>query len=338
LVEHSKWVQISKPRAKIRKATAEYKLVTEKALQDIAEGDSQISLAAAQLLYSGGKRIRPIITLLSCEAISGSYQKAVPIAVAYELAHSASLIQDDVIDNSSMRRNQPTLQSKYGVTGAMLVSDYLLFCIFSQLSKYDDLDITKNELAMLLQYLGEAARLAVIGEASKSGKIGSKGASEDEYLEVIGQKTAALFAAPAASGAIVAGAEKRVVDAMYRFGYYFGLAYQITDDILDIVGSERDRGKPTFIDLRNRSINIVVIDALAKSDAKQRSQIRSTEGWATRSGRKKMIATLEDLGAIKYAETLAKRYGSLSRDRLGSLPPSGARDKLEDLTRTVLIS
>ncbi len=338
MAEYSKWVQLNSQESKTSKAIVEYRLVVEKALQDISEGDSQLSAAASQVLCSGGKRIRPIITLLSCEAICGNYYKAIPIAIAYELAHSASLIQDDVIDNSSLRRNQPTLQSKFGVTNAMLVSDYILFSIFTQLAKYNDLDITKKELTRLFKYLGDSARTTVIGEASKTNISTNKGVTEEEYLEVVGQKTANLFAAPAASGAIVAGAKEDLIEAMHRFGYYFGLAYQVTDDLLDILGDEKEIGKPVFSDLRNKSVNIVVIHALSKSTQTQKNLIHSAEGWSTPAGRNKVISLLKNLGSIDYAVGLAKKYSSSSKEWLNKLPPSAARNKLEELTSTLIIS
>jgi geranylgeranyl pyrophosphate synthase len=338
LAEYYKWIQNNDPGSKINKATAEYRLATEKALQEIYIGDSELSAAAAQVLYSGGKRIRPIITLLSCEAVCGSYYKAMPIAIAYELAHSASLIQDDVIDNSSLRRNQPTIQSRYGVTNAMLVSDYLLFCIFTQLAKYKDVEITKKDLARLLGYLGDSSKMTVIGEASKTSISPSKSLSEEDYLGVIGQKTAALFAAPAASGAIVAGAKENIIDAMHRFGYYFGLAFQVTDDLLDVIGSERETGKPAFSDLRNKSINITVIHALSKATHAQKNFIHSTDVWSTASGRYKMRRILKEIGSLEYSVNLAQKYSSMSRELLTDLPPSAAKDKLEELTRALIIS
>ena len=126
--------------------------------------NSKIMSLAYDFVEGGGKRLRPSITLMVCESLKGSFRDALPVAVAYELAHTASLTQDDIIDNSPTRHNMPTAHTAYGLTTAILLSDMMIFDMFSRLAEYADLDITKEQLATLLGYIAKAAKEAAEGE------------------------------------------------------------------------------------------------------------------------------------------------------------------------------
>lgn len=320
------------------RATAKYKTEVDSALREIAEGHSQLSQAANAALAAGGKRLRPILALLSCEAISGSYEKAMPAAVSYELAHAASLVQDDIVDDSSLRHNKPSIHSTYGTIRAIMVSDYLIFAIFSELAKYGEFDISKERFGQLLSYFADAAKTAAKGEFADI-LLATKGnVTREEYLDMIGFKTGALFAACSASGGIVGGANRRLVNSMYKFGYNFGLSFQIMDDLLDIVGNSKDTGKPPFKDIQNNASNIVLIHALSKLDVKGKKTINSLR-WkkeVPESSAKKVIAMFENTGSLEYALGLASRYNAICRICLRSLPSSSVRERLDRLTRGLI--
>lgn len=320
------------------KITVEYKSKIDSALREIAEGHSQLSQAANAALAAGGKRLRPILTLLSSEAISGGYEKAMPAAVSYELAHAASLVQDDVVDDSSLRHSKPTIHSKYGTVRAIMVSDYLIFAIFSELSKYGELDLPKEKFGQLLSCFADAAKTAAKGEFADI-LLATKGnVTREEYLDMIGFKTGALFAACAASGGIVSGANRRLVNSMYKFGYNFGLSFQIMDDLLDIVGNTNDTGKPPFKDIQNNASNIVVIHALSKLDGRGKKAINSLR-WkrvVPESSAKKIIRMFENTGSLEYTMGLASRYNAICRICLRSLPSSSTRERLDRLTRALI--
>ncbi len=328
---------LTKSKLELDDATAEYRSIIESALRDAIRGDTELSAAASDVLSAGGKRIRPIIALLTCEATCGSYEKAVPVAMAYEFAHSASLIQDDIIDDSSLRHKQPTAHKKYGLVRAILVSDYLIFEIFAELAKYYDVNISKRRLAQLLQYIANSAKMVAKGEFLETKIATVRPLTEAEYLEIVGLKTSALFAAPAASGAVVGGASKQVVDAMYQFGYNLGLSFQIMDDVLDVIGNTRIIGKPVLKDLQNNTCNITLVHALSKADIYQRNLINSMlwRKWFAPSDVKKIVSTLRELGSLDYSTSLANRYSAISRDSLRYLPASKARERLERLTQVL---
>lgn len=314
-----------------------YKSIINSALQDALDGDAHLSIAAQRAVSAGGKRIRPIVSLLTCEAICGSYSRAIPVALSFELAHSASLIQDDIIDESSLRHHKAAIHKRYGSVRAILVSDFLLFSIFSELSKLRKMKISKNRLAQVLLQIANSAKMAAKGEFSDMLLTTKGNVTEEEYFEMAGLKTGALFAASSASGAIVAGAAKRTVEEMYHYGYFLGLSFQIADDILDFVGDPRETGKPRFKDLQNHACNIVTVHALSKVSEFDRTATDSLllRNSYSPSDAKRIISVLESLGSLEYANELAGKYCELSRHKLQCLEDSPAKNRLEDLTHSI---
>ena len=314
-----------------------YKAIIEKGLSETYRKDSWLSKAAMQALQAGGKRLRPLITLLVCEAISTSYEEALPVALCYELAHSASLIQDDIIDESSLRHSTPTAQKRYGLSRAILLSDSLIFEIFAQLARYKDSKITRERFAQLVGYVAQAAKLAADGEFMELALSAERNMSEADYLKTVALKTGSLFAAAAASGAVVAGAGEEITMRMYEFGETFGVAFQIGDDILDILGDTRTTGKPALKDVQNNSSNIVLTHALSKADPMQRNVISTLlfKKWFSAPEAERLRKTLRELGSFEYASALLSRQVAGSRDILQQLPESEARQTLLDLTHTL---
>ena len=280
-----------------------------------------------------------MVAILTCEAICGNPEPAFPVAMAYELAHSASLIQDDIIDESAMRHASPTAYKRYGLARAIMLSDSMIFEIFTLLSRYEKSQVPKEALVELLKLLGRAASSAAEGEMLEVALSRRGDIKAEEYTKVIGQKTGALFAASAASGALVAGADKAVVDRMYEFGLALGCAFQIGDDILDMTGDTETTGKPVFKDIENNAGNVVLLHALSKANALQKNTINSLlfKKWFTSLEAAKLLSLLEELGSFEYAVSLLNAQTRLCRSLLDTLPPSHARSALEELTRSVEI-
>ena len=283
---------------------------------------------------NGGKRLRPSITLMVCESLKGSYRDALPIAVAYELAHTASLTQDDIIDNSPTRHNLPTAHSVHGVTTAILLSDMMIFDMFSRLAEYSDLDVTKEQLATLMGYIAKAAKEAAEGEYMEMELSRKTSSTVEDYVRLAGLKTGALFGAAAASGAIIGEGKTKVVKDMFDFGRHLGIEFQMVDDILDLTGSSDVMGKPMLKDLQNNASNIVVIHALAHADSQTGSSLRSTMARSVfgLGDVTDLLAIFDDLGSVQYASELSHRHAALARSRLRSLPRGEARRTLESIT------
>jgi geranylgeranyl diphosphate synthase type I len=322
----------------LEEVTKDYRVIINCALEEVFEHHTQLAEAASKAILSGGKRIRPILTLLTCEATGGSCSKALHAALSFELAHAASLIQDDIIDDSIVRHNEPAVHAKYGSIRAMLVSDYLLFSIFSELSRYGRSNVSKAELVKVISLVANSAKMAAKGEFAEI-LLAAKGeCTEEEYLDMVSLKTAALFAAPAAAGVAIAGGRPRLVEEAYRFGYYLGMGFQIVDDILDIVGNTGTTGKPIFKDVENHSSNYVVMRALSGSDHSMRLSIQRLL-WRrkfTPQDSRKLISIFERSGALGDAIARAEEFCESSRRHLAVFPHAHAKERLEALTHALL--
>jgi geranylgeranyl pyrophosphate synthase len=290
---------------------------------------SQLTEAAKEALTGGGKRLRPVISLLACEAVCGDYERAMPVAAAFEMAHAASLVQDDIIDESSLRHGKLTAHKKYGAVKAILISDSLIFDIFIEVAKLDP-RVTRRRLSEILWRIGSAANLTAEGELYEVQLSERESVSEQEYLKLAELKTGSLFSAAAACGAIAAGARERVVEAMGSYGLNLGVAFQIRDDVLDIVGSTSATGKPILKDVQNNATNAVLVHALSRADSYQRHTISSMlyKKWFAMSDVERLMATLEELGSIDYSTSLAKRYCESARECLSVLQESEAKRSL----------
>jgi len=325
--------EVRRGRPDIEEITAGYRKVVVDAIAKVFEGDSEFSSAAKDAV-EGGKKLRPVLALMTCEAVCGSVEPAVPVALVYELAHSASLVQDDMIDESDLRHDKPAAHKKHGFVKAILVSDMLLFQMFEELSKVDSKALTAKKISRLLSLVAEAAKLTAKGEYLEMQLASKTEIAEADYLKVASLKTGALFAASAASGALAGGASTRVVDQMHEFGLNLGIAFQMKDDLLDVMGSKRSIGKPVFKDLQNNACNIVLVHALSQADAYQKNSILSLQyrKWYAARDIAKLQEILEDLGSARHASELAERQLAVARDRLKVLPRSEAKDKLVKLT------
>jgi geranylgeranyl pyrophosphate synthase len=316
-----------------------YRLAIEKAIKEtpIARG-SPLGKEAQGVMEAGGKRLRPVLALMACEAVCGDYTPAIPAALSYELAHEASLVQDDIFDNSDLRHDHTTVHKRQGMIVAILVSDIMIFEIFDQLSKYESSALTKTKITKLMTYISQAANLTIKGEFLEAKYATKSGFTEEEYLEVAKLKTGSLLAATAASGALVGGAPDKVIDSMYEFGLNLGAAFQIQDDILDITGDQAQLGKPVLKDLQNNVCNIVLINALERGDAFKKSQINSMlyKKWFAVSDVRSLQSLLKELKSIEYASKLAEKYAAVSRDCLSTLKESPVKDRLVGLTQAIV--
>jgi len=311
-----------------------YRRAIEESLSQVKEKDSSLSDVAYEYVVGGGKMLRPSIVLLACEAVSGSYEKSMPIALAYELAHTASLTQDDIIDESPTRHNKPTAHTKYSVTTAILISDMLIFEIFEQLSRYAMVDLSPKRVAVLIGHVARAAKEAAEGEFLEMQLSKKRDPSVEDYLKLAGLKTGALFGAAAASGGIVGGAQQKVVSDLYEYGRNLGISFQMMDDVLDITGTTEKMGKPMLMDMQNNAGNIVLIHALGTADPQKRNEIR---GLMARSeyglaDALEVQGILDDLGSVEFASKSCLEHASIARELLMSLPDTRARHILEELT------
>jgi geranylgeranyl pyrophosphate synthase len=291
-----------------------------------------IERAVADALSGSGKRVRATLALLWCEVFSGDYRPAIPLAAAYELAHASALVQDDIIDHSDMRRGTESIVAKYGLPDAILASDLLLFNVPKMVAKYGNLE--SGRLARIFDLVGEACRATTWGEFLDLEMARGKGGTEQDYEEMIRLKTSTLLSAPCISGAMVGGASDEQSSLAGRYGEALGMAYQVQDDTLDLIGDELALGKPVFTDLRGGKKSIVLIHCASHCSDDDRSFILSLVsrlGPYSNSEISRLKVLIEKHGSVDYAHERVLRYTRAAKDALGSVPESRVRSLLLEL-------
>ena len=272
-----------------------------------------------QMLAAGGKRLRPLLTLLSCEATGGNSQQAINWAVAVEVLHLASLIHDDVIDEADERRGQPAARQVWGNRVTILVGDFLVAEVFRQMA---------NELGW--QALASLARaVAEMSRAELSRQPGDQEEDEEGYLGSIGGKTGALMAAACEVGALAAKSEAAI--PLLRFlGQRLGEAFQITDDLLDLYGNPELLGKPVLQDLQEGYWSLPIIHALRTARPAEVAALRQELAAAHNDpvAARRAADMAAELGGRRHAQDLAEAMIAQAHNALAGLPPSPARASL----------
>jgi geranylgeranyl diphosphate synthase type I len=271
--------------------------IVDERLSTLVESVEPPALAErlSHVTLSGGKRVRPAVTLLACEAAGGDPEDAVDFAVGIELVHNASLVVDDIIDRSDIRRGTASAWAEYGYGPAIVASDGLLgeaFALFSA-----------NEHAMTVV----AESMVELGEGEAT-ELVAEPENEAEYMELARRKTGALFRAAAEVGAIAAGADGFTVESMGEYAERVGVAFQMRDDVLDATGDAADLGKPAGQDEEMDRPSLIQVTDLSAEEADRRAKAesdRALDALAT--------ATVEDGEAREYLEELAEYV--VSRER-----------------------
>ena len=292
-----------------------------------------IENAAADALSGNGKRVRSTLALLWCELFSGDYRPAIPLAAAYELAHASALVQDDIIDHSDMRRGTESIVAKYGLPDAILASDLLLFNVPKMVAKYSNLE--SGRLARIFDLVGEACRATTWGEYLDLEMARGKESTEQDYEEMIRMKTSTLLSAPCTSGAMVGGATDEQSSLAGRFGEALGMAYQVQDDTLDLIGDELALGKHVLTDLRGGKRSIALIHCANHCTSDDKGFIRSLlnrSGQYSNDEILRLRGLIEMHGSVEYTNEMVLRYTRTAKEVLRSVPESRARSFLLELT------
>jgi len=220
---------------------------------------------AVKHLFTTGKRLRPILAIISCESVGGNYKDVLEFIPASEGLHVAALIQDDLIDNSGIRHGITAVHSEYGVPISILASDFLIVRSYDIILRTSQkLNIPKEKTVLLFQVINNSIIECVKGECFDFFKTGFK-TSLEQYIKIISLKTASQFECSAAIGAILGGGNEKQIELLSEFGRCVGMAHQIRDDILDIVGDADVMGKQTDTYLQEAFLNFVCIHALEKN-------------------------------------------------------------------------
>ncbi len=285
---------------------------------------------AKYTIEAGGKRFRPLLTILSYEiSCNESYEKILDLATGYELIHTASLIHDDIIDKSNYRRGRETLVYREGSDNAIVVGDYLFAKAYELGSRYGP--AVSKVMADGSSHLAE-------GQIIEALNIGNLNLGIDTYTEIIKNKTAYFFSACAQGATIAAKADSNVSKKLRDFAYNMGMAFQITDDILDIVGNEKEMGKPTMVDLNHDVITLPIIHALKNGNNSDISILKDILNGRYRETdfKARFREIIFKTGSLDYSFQVAKDYILKSVENLNNIGRSDDVDLLMDLALIVV--
>lgn len=293
----------------------------------IARAQSHIPLiaeVAEYLIQAGGKRIRPLLTLAAA-SICGKASDAVGLAAAVEFIHTATLLHDDVVDESQLRRGKPAANIVFGNKATVLVGDFLFARAFELMVESDDIRI--------LEILARASRIISEGEVLQMSLTGDLDITIAQYEEIIDAKTAALFAAACQSGALAAKANDATANALMKYGHHLGMAFQMVDDLIDYSGTAARLGKESGDDFREGKLTLPVILALARADETERAFWKRT--MADHDQTPADLATAKNLIAkyntLETGRNLAEQHAEDARKALKSLSGTPLKATLDEL-------
>ncbi|MFP4668289.1 MAG: polyprenyl synthetase family protein [Desulfosalsimonas sp.] len=309
----------------LRKADPDLEAIESALVENLTPHLEIVKQAAGHLIFSGGKRLRPLLAVLSSR-ICGHENSFVPkFASIFEFVHTATLLHDDVIDGASMRRGKAVANSIYGAPVTVLTGDFLLARASHITAE------TKNpEIVKVVASMTEEMSQGEIYQLLKKGDIHT---TEDEYMEIIRCKTGILIQSACRTGAILAGAGQAEVDALSAYGRHLGLVFQIADDLLDYTAQTRELGKTVGTDLKEGKLTLPLIHALNRADKANRrfmEAVIANEDFSE-SDFTTLLDLLEKYDGFVYAADKASDHQARAKAQLEIFAPSETRDTLEML-------
>lgn len=283
-----------------------------------------INQLAAYIINSGGKRIRPIIVLLAARALGYEGQAHIRLAAIIEFIHTATLLHDDVVDASELRRGQSTANTIWGNEASVLVGDFLYSRAFEMMVEVNQMRV--------MEILARTTNTIARGEVLQLLNCHDPDTTEERYLDVIHSKTAKLFEASAQLGAVIAGQNGAMETAMSRYGLHLGTAFQLVDDALDYGRNNPALGKNIGDDLAEGKPTLPLIHALRNGNDEQRKLLRGVIEQGDHSQIDAVVDTIESTGSIAYTARQAEAEAIRAKEALTSLPDSPYKRALVDLT------
>lgn len=286
---------------------------------------AMIPQLAGYLIASGGKRLRPMLTLAAARMMGYRGEHHRRLAATVEFIHTATLLHDDVVDESELRRGQAAANLIWGNQASVLVGDFLFSRAFLLMVEVGDLRI--------LDVLSHASAVIAEGEVMQLASANDLATTEDTYLQVITAKTAALFAAAAQVGGMVAGCTREEEEALDVYGRTLGIAFQLIDDALDFAGHEGDLGKAVGDDFRDGKITLPVVLAYGRGSEEEKSFWRRTieEGEQTADDLVRAQELMNRHRALRDTVERARTYGLRAKDAMSALPKGPFRDALSGI-------
>ncbi len=284
-----------------------------------------ISQVAEYIISAGGKRLRPMLTLLAGRALGYGDKHLFELAAMIEFIHTATLLHDDVVDESDMRRGRQTANAMFGNAASVLVGDFLYTRAFQMMVSTGSMRI--------LEVMADATNIIAEGEVLQLLNIGNVDVSEDDYLKVIQYKTAKLFEAATRVGAIIADATPEQEQALADYGMHLGTAFQIIDDVLDYSGDAATIGKSLGDDLAEGKPTLPLIYTMRQGPAEAAAVVRESLEAASRERFNEVLTAVQSCGALDYARAEAEKAAERAVAALAALPDSEHKAAMAEIAR-----
>ncbi|MFX0586802.1 octaprenyl diphosphate synthase [Glaesserella parasuis] len=276
------------------------------------------------IISGGGKRIRPLIAVLAANTVGYKGQEHITCAAFVEFIHTATLLHDDVVDESDMRRGRETANARFGNAASVLVGDFIYTRAFQMMASLRSLDV--------LQVMSDATNVIAEGEVQQLMNVNDPETTEENYMQVIYSKTARLFEAASQCSAIVSGADQATVIAMRDYGRYLGTAFQLVDDILDYSANAEQLGKNIGDDLAEGKPTLPLLHAMRSGNLQQAALIREAiEQGGKREALDEILAIMAEHKSLDYTMERAKQEAQKAVDALAILPESEYKQALISL-------
>ncbi len=282
-----------------------------------------INQLAAYIIHSGGKRLRPLTVLLSAGACQHKGDAHVSLAAIVEFIHTATLLHDDVVDDSDMRRGKATANEVWGNQASVLVGDFLYSRSFEMMVELGSMRV--------MEVMAKTTNQIAEGEVLQLINCHSPETTEQQYLETIRRKTAKLFESAAQLGAVVSNQSSAVEQAMADYGLYLGTAFQLIDDMLDYSADAEELGKNIGDDLAEGKPTLPIINALRRGTPDQRVVLRKAIESGGLDDIEEVLAAIESTGSLAYTARLARQQAELAQKALVIIPESPCKQALMDL-------
>ncbi len=293
-------------------------------LEELTSAHPYVSDILEHVTRFRGKRLRPMLLLLSAKCIGETKPAHTVLAAVVEMIHTATLVHDDVLDEAATRRHIATVNARWSNESSVLFGDYLFTHAFHLAATL--------ETTLACRLIGRATNIVCEGELCQIHERGNCDLSEQGYLQIIDGKTAELCAVSCRLGAHYADADSASVDALEQYGRSLGIAFQIADDLLDVLGTEDETGKSLGSDLQKQKLTLPLIRLLATASPNDAQQIRELLSQPNAETWTQLLPFFERSDAIDYARSQADKYATEARNQLADLPESPAKTILEDIT------
>ena len=293
--------------------------------QRLSSDVALINQLSHYIVNSGGKRLRPLLAVLSAKTFNYQGDLHYLLAAIIEFIHTATLLHDDVVDESNLRRGNETANAVFGNAASVLVGDFLYSRAFEMMVDVDDMRV--------MQILATTTNVIAEGEVMQLMNVHDAETSEEKYMEVIYCKTARLFEAATQLGAILCNRGEKEVQAMAAYGRYLGTAFQLIDDVMDYSSNSKEMGKNVGDDLAEGKPTLPLIYAMQKGSAEQVALIKSAieKGGYEKIDQVQVVIQLTD--ALLYTEEMAQKQAQLAINALACLPDSEYKTLLENIAR-----